>query len=157
MNVHHALNELMAHGHSLAQATRANRTERIQHKEKEEFMAVARKTPSTSKRPFPQLSAITPGDFGLKAGFMDQGKSGKISFRSIVGWVSVTNYRESERLPFCGVVVADDDTLSLAAKPQYPDFVGYFKNDLSVDDARKLIEREGVRVGGVRGSGRPVE
>jgi hypothetical protein len=118
-------------------------------------MAVGRKSISASKRPFPQLSAITPGDFGLKAGFWDQ--KGKISFRSIVGWVSVVNYRDSERLPFCGVVVADDDTLSLAAKHHYPDFVGYFKNELSVDDARKLIEREGIRVGGVRGSGRPVE
>lgn len=105
----------------------------------------------------PQISAITPHDFGVKAGFWDQDKPGQIKFRPIVGWASVTNYIEAGRLPFVGVVVNDDDSLSLAAKPHFPDFVGYFKSGVSAQEARKVIEREGIRVGGVRGTGRPVE
>jgi len=111
-----------------------------------------------AKRANPQISSIAPNDFGVKAGFWDRQKSGKITFRPIVGWVSVTNYVDAGRLPFVGVVLNDDDMPSLAAPAHFPDFVGYFKNSVSADEARKVIERDGVRIGSVRGTaGRPVE
>jgi hypothetical protein len=121
-------------------------------------MATAKKADtSASMKAYPHISSVAPSDFGLKAGFWNQQKAGTITFRPIVGWVSVTNYIDAGRLPFVGVVLNDEDSPSLASKASFPDFVGYFKNSVSADEARKIIEREGIRVGGVRGAGRPVE
>src|SRR5829696_7678404 len=85
-------------------------------------------------KPYPEIGSICPGDFGLKAGFRDPDKGGAVSFRSIVGWASVTNYVESVRLPFVGVVINDDDTPTMAAQSHMPSFVGYFQNSVSADE-----------------------
>jgi hypothetical protein len=108
------------------------------------------------KKPYPVIGSICPGDFGLKAGFRDPDKGGPITFRAIVGWVSVSNYIETARLPFVGVVINDDDTPTMAAQAHMPNFVGYFKTSVSADAARKLIESAGIKVGGVRGTPRTV-
>ena len=105
----------------------------------------------------PQISGIVASDFGLKAGFWDRQKPGTITFRPLVGWVSVTNYVDAGRLPFCGVMLNNTDSLSIVGKAHFPDFVGYFKNNVTADEARRIIESEGIRVGDVRGVGRPVE
>src|SRR5438270_101661 len=116
-------------------------------------MATTRpKGPKLPKEPYPELGSICPGDFGLKAGFRDPDKGGAVNFRPIVGWASVTNYVESMRLPFVAVVINDDDTPTMAAKSHMPDFIGYFKNGVSGDEARKIVERAGIKVGGVRGT-----
>ena len=120
-------------------------------------MATSKTVKQAVAKATPRISAITAHDFGVKAGFRDQQKAGKITFRPIVGWVSVTNYVDAGKLPFVGVVLNDDNSPALAAKSVFPDFVGYFKNSASADDARKLVESEGVRVGGIRAAGRPVE
>ncbi len=112
--------------------------------------------PKLPKKPYPELGSICPGDFGLKAGFRNPDKGGAVTFRPIVGWASVTNYIETVRLPFVGVVINDDDTPTMAAPSHMPDFVGYFKNNVSAEEARKIIERAGVKVGGVRGTPRTV-
>jgi hypothetical protein len=114
------------------------------------------KGPKLPNKPYPELGSICPGDFGLKAGFRDPDKGGAVTFRPIVGWASVTNYVEAVRLPFVGVVINDDDTPTMAAQSHLPDFIGYFKNSASADEARKIIERAGIRVGGVRGTPRTV-
>ncbi|HYK00407.1 MAG TPA: hypothetical protein VE974_01535 [Thermoanaerobaculia bacterium] len=114
------------------------------------------KAPKPPKKPYPELGSICAGDFGLKAGFRDPDKGGAVTFRPIVGWVSVVNYIDTARLPFVGVVINDDDTPTMAAQAHMPNFVGYFKNNATAEEARKVLERDGVRVTGVRGAARTV-
>ena len=120
-------------------------------------MAITKpKAPKPPKKPYPELAGICPGDFGLKAGFRDPDKGGTITFRPIVGWATVANYIDAVRLPFVDIVINDDDTPTMAAKTHMPDFIGYFKNNVTAGEAAKIIERAGVRVNGVRGSVRTV-
>jgi hypothetical protein len=108
------------------------------------------------KQVSPQISAICPNDFGLKAGFLDRDKGGKITFKPIVGWVSVINYVESGRLPFVAVVMNDDGFPSMAADRHLPNFVGHFDKAATAAEAQKIIDKQGVSVR-VRGAGRPLE
>jgi hypothetical protein len=55
----------------------------------------------------PKLSAITPGDLGLKAAYWNH-KGGDVSFLPIVGWVSVTNYVQAGAVPFAALVLSAD-------------------------------------------------
>ena len=102
----------------------------------------------------PHISAICPNDFGLKAAFRDKG--GAVTFKPIVGWVSVTNYVESGRLPFVAVVLNDHGFPAMVAPSNFPDFVGHFANGVSADKARRIIEQQGVRIP-IRDPGRPLE
>jgi len=112
---------------------------------------------STVKKANPQLSAICPNDFGLKAGFWNKDKGGPVTFRAIVGWCSVTNYVDSGRLPFVAVVMNDDGFLSMAADRTFPDFVGHFENAVTAEEAQEIIEKQGAHIP-IRATGsRPLE
>lgn len=110
----------------------------------------------TQKKANPHISAICPNDFGLKAGFYDRDKGSAVTFRPIVGWVTVTNYVESGRLPFVAVVLNDDGSLSLASDRTFPNFVGHFENAATAAEAQEIIEKQGVRVR-IRDTSRPLE
>lgn len=78
----------------------------------------------------PQLSGICPGDLGLKAGFWDRKKGSKLTFRPIIGWVAVTNYGDSGKRPFAGLVL-DNNYPTFASQASFADFVGYFEKSMT--------------------------
>jgi hypothetical protein len=121
-------------------------------------MASAKKAaaPQLPPKPWPLISGICPGNFGLKAGFRDPNKGGPVTFRDIVGWVTVENYIETLRLPFVAIVINDDDHPTMTSKAHMPDFIGYFKTNVSASAAAKLLDRAGVQITGVRGTPRTV-
>jgi hypothetical protein len=106
--------------------------------------------------PWPLISGICPGNFGLKAGFRDPNTGGTVTFRDIVGWATVENYIETLRLPFVAIVINDDDHPTMTSKTHMPDFIGYFKVDVTAAAAARLLEQSGVQVSGVRGLPRTV-
>lgn len=117
--------------------------------------ATATATATLPPQPWPLISGICPGDFGLKAGFRDP-NTGGVTFREIVGWATVENYIETMRLPFAGVVINDDDHPTMCAKEHMPNFIGYFKTGVTASAAAKILEQSGVQVSGVRGLPRTV-
>jgi hypothetical protein len=106
--------------------------------------------------PWPLISGICPGDFGLKAGFRDPNAGGPVTFREIVGWVTVENYIETMRLPFVAIVINDDDHPTMTSKAHMPDFIGYFKTGITASAAAKILDQAGVQITGVRGTPRTV-
>lgn len=125
-------------------------------KKKPSKAAVATASATIPPQPWPLISGICPGDFGLKAGFRDPNTGGPVTFREIVGWVTVENYIETARLPFAAVVINDDDHPTMTSKEHMPNFAGYFKTGITASAAAKILDQAGVPITGVRGTPRTV-
>jgi len=108
------------------------------------------------KKELPHLGSICSGDFGLKAAFWSGKKGEAPTFREIVGWVTVTNYQESGRLPFVAVVLNDDNSPTLLSQVSFRDFVGYFPSKMSAGPVREKLEQVGIRIPAAA-AGRPLE
>lgn len=112
--------------------------------------------------PEPKLSAICPSDLGLKAAFWS-GKDGEdVKFLPIAGWVSVTNYLQSDKEPFAAVVLSASGRPVIASPSFFPDFVGTFGRDLSSGQVIEILRNAGMmratatgpkRGGGTGGAG----
>jgi hypothetical protein len=87
-------------------------------------------------------SAISPGDLGLKMGF---GKEGKVTFRKIIGWVTISSIQtapvpeKSTRSNFHAVVLSDLNFPVLANF--LPDALGVFPKAMSAKDAWEFSKR----------------
>jgi hypothetical protein len=93
------------------------------------------------KKQKPQLSAICPGDLGLKAGYWTRKDEDQIRFRPILGWVTVTNFHDQgiATEPFQPVVL-NDHGLPVPARFIEP-YLGTFASALTAAQAREEIER----------------
>jgi hypothetical protein len=87
----------------------------------------------------PRISSICPDDLGLKAGFWTSNKRDQITFRPIVGWVSVTNYIASQKLPFCALVLNELNELTFASQSSFPNYAGIFAGDATEAEALDRI------------------
>jgi hypothetical protein len=107
---------------------------------------------SASAVPPPRvLSAICPGDLGLKAGYRSD-KGDPVTFRSIVGWVTVVNADSIPgTVPFLPIVL-NDLGYPVIAGAAAPGFFGTFGTALTPADAlAKAATWEGST--GPRGGG----
>src|SRR6185369_9533789 len=80
-------------------------------------------------------SALTPGDLGLKVGYLEDG--GAVTFREIVGWV-VFNSRSVKgtgvvRRGFGAIVIADNGFP--AAAGNMPGYLGTFHKGMTPPEA----------------------
>jgi hypothetical protein len=83
-------------------------------------------------------SAISQGDLGLKAGFWTGKEGDTLTFRSIVGWVSVVSQDVPSEVPpkngFFPVVLAD---YMLPTGAMFlPNYVGVFLKNMSDKEAK---------------------
>ena len=83
----------------------------------------------------PQFSAIAAGNLGLKAGFWSGRAGDPITFRPIVGWVTVTNFLDAGLDPFQSIVL--NDRAYPLASYILPTFVGVFRESLTAEEAWK--------------------
>jgi len=97
----------------------------------------------------PELfSAITPGDFGLKAGYWTGEDSDPMTFRPVLGWVTVTSlppYTEANppKNLFWPLVLSDRmyPVLAIAV----PNCRGVFLKDMPEDQAKVRSQEWAVR------------
>jgi hypothetical protein len=83
----------------------------------------------------PVFSAIAPGSLGLKAGFWS-GKGGDpITFRPIIGWVTVMNFLDAGLDPFQSIVL--NDRAYPLASYILPTFIGLFREAITPEEAWK--------------------
>jgi hypothetical protein len=97
--------------------------------------------------PEASLSAICPNDLGLKAAFWSQKDGEAVQFLRIVGWVSVTNYGQSDKEPFAPLVASMGGRLVFANSSTFPDYVGVFEKDATsaqIVDALKSAQKMGA-------------
>ena len=83
-----------------------------------------------------QWSAITPGDLGLKAGYSPAVEGGAVTFRPIIGWVSVTRHDRVDGTTvnqFLAVVISD--LAAPAPATRLPRFLGVFPLPMSPEEA----------------------
>lgn len=102
----------------------------------------------------PNLGAICPGDLGLKAAFWN-GKDGEeVSFRRILGWVTVANYVETDAEPVVSLVLSSDGGPVFATTQNFPDFVGVYEKDATSGQVIDIIRRRTqLRGSAIKGSG----
>jgi hypothetical protein len=89
----------------------------------------------------PKLGPICPNDLGLKAAFWS-GKDGEdASFRRILGWVTVSNYIETDTEPCVALVLSTDGGPVFATTQNFPDFVGVYENDATSSQVIEAVKK----------------
>jgi len=89
-----------------------------------------------------QWSALTPGDLGLKAGFYPAVEGGPVTFRPIVGWVSVTRHDRAAMTTtnlLIAVVVADVAVLMPATMLE--GYLGTFPKQMTPAEAWRFSKQ----------------
>ena len=97
-------------------------------------------TPARAPASNATISAICPDDLGLKAGFWSGRETDPLTFRPIVGWVSVTNFVDSALPAFVAVVLNDLAYPAFASAFNFPEFIGVFSKALSSTEARQKMK-----------------
>ena len=87
-------------------------------------------------KPAAHVSTICPDDLGLKAGFWSTKPEEPMTFRPIVGWVTVTNFIESALGPFIAIVLNDNAFPTFLSTPNFPNYVGVFAKALTPEEAK---------------------
>ena len=81
------------------------------------------------------LSAICPDDLGLKAGFWSTKEGDPVTFRPIVGWVTVTNWESLVGgMPFLAVVL--NDFAFPVFVERLPEYIGVFAKSSTPAETR---------------------
>lgn len=93
----------------------------------------------------PKLSAICPGDLGVKAGFRSRTSKDEITFLPIVGWVSVTNYVAANKEPFAALVLNSANRPVFANKSTFPDYVGLFEKKTTSAEAIEMLRASSTK------------
>jgi hypothetical protein len=107
------------------------------------------KEPNTVKS---LISSMCPDDLGLKAGFWTRKEGEPVTFRPIVGWVTVTNFLETDAIPFHAVGLNDKGFPTLLNTFTFPDYIGVFAKALTPQEAlAKFAEWDAKREGGPSG------
>jgi hypothetical protein len=90
-----------------------------------------------------QLSALCPGDLGVKAGFWSGVETEPVTFRPIVGWLTVTNYLDTGGNvgPLVPVVLSDVAYPTILVGGAIPHHIGVFKNESTAEEAREMYTR----------------
>jgi len=89
----------------------------------------------------PKLGPICPSDLGLKAAFWS-GKDGEeVSFRRILGWITVSNYIETDAEPCVALVLSTDGGPVFATTQNFPDFVGVYENNATSPQVIEAVRR----------------
>ena len=102
-----------------------------------------------SARVAAELGGLSVGNLGLKAGFW-KCDSKTMSFRPIVGWVTISNYIQAGKRPLVSLVL-DDNSFPVFASPcTFPDYAGVFKEASSPQEAAKVYESQLARLASTR-------
>ncbi len=90
--------------------------------------------------PPPLFSAMTLGDLGMRAAFWS-GRSGEaVTFKPIVGWVTVMNVAERGGGDSILPVVQADDGLPIVQPFGLGGCIGIFRHSVSAEEARSRFE-----------------
>ena len=104
----------------------------------------------------PKLGAICPSDLGLKAAFWSRkdGPKGdqEVAFRRILGWVTVSNYVETDAQPVVALVLSTDGDPVFATTQNFPDFVGVYEKEATSAQVIDLIKKR-EQLHATKGSG----
>jgi hypothetical protein len=96
--------------------------------------------PSPIERQPAIVSAICPDDLGLKAGFWTRNEGDPVTFRPLVGWVTVMNFVQAGIGPFVPLVLNDLAFPSFLTELNFPTFVGVFAKALTPEEAHEKLK-----------------
>jgi len=91
----------------------------------------------------PMISSVCPEDFGLKAAFLKD-KNSPVTFKPIVGWVSIGNYSEINSRSMAPLVLDDMSYPTMASRSSFPDFIGVVSKSTNASDAKKQHQNVGA-------------